>query len=500
MITDDKKPGRRRDENVSGNVTANVSENVSESVSDDELRNEEIRLNRAFLKTLIDNAPVAIFVKDVRPETYGTMVVWNKRIEAITGMSENGVIGRKDEDILNPLVLAEMRSRDRAMLANPVIQETEDDPYRRSDGVLIFLHTISVPLLGADGRPEFVMRISEDVTARRRQRKELEARTVELVAMSEALKSSEHRLRTITDTMPASLAYIDRHQVYQFINASFERAFGRAYGSDPKKVLGRTMEEVVGKAMYPQLKPYIERVLVGETFTFERERPGLQGMQWIESTYIPEFNEEGDEVVGFHAIMQDVTAKKVEEQRLLRLSQIDPLTSLANRVGFEQRLIDAMESARTTGEPLALMYVDIDRFKQINDNHGHAAGDALLVEFADRLRSLMRKSDVVARVGGDEFVIVNERVLDPGVAAKLAAKILDATQRPFVVDAEKRLELRVTASIGIAFYCDSGKSPDDVLDEADSMLYAAKKNGRNQYLLAQWPCAEIPARPRVPPQ
>ena len=468
-------------------------------IGDEKSRNEEIRLNRAFLKTLIDNAPVAIFVKDVRPESYGTMVVWNKRIEAITGLAESDVVGRKDEIFLQPAVLDEMRTRDRAMLGNPVVQEIDDDPYRRRDGVLIYLHTISVPLLGTDGRPEFIMRISEDVTARRRQRKELEARTAELIAVSEALKNSEHRLRTITDTMPASIAYIDRHQVYQFINAQFERAFGRAFGTDPKQVLGRTVREVVG-AIYPQMEPYIDRALAGETVTFERERPGLQGMQWIESTYIPEFNEQGDEVVGFHAMMQDVTAKKVEELRLVRLSQIDALTGLANRVGFEQRLTDAMSAAKATGEPLALMYVDVDRFKQINDTYGHAVGDSLLVEFADRLKSLMRKSDVVARIGGDEFVIVNERVLDPAVASKLAAKILDATRRPFVIDAGKRIELRVTASIGIAFYCDSAKSPVDVLDDADSMLYAAKNGGRNQYLMAQWPCAEIPARPRTPPR
>ena len=214
-------------------------------IGDEKSRNEEIRLNRAFLKTLIDNAPVAIFVKDVRPESYGTMVVWNKRIEAITGLAESDVVGRKDEIFLQPAVLDEMRTRDRAMLGNPVVQEIDDDPYRRRDGVLIYLHTISVPLLGTDGRPEFIMRISEDVTARRRQRKELEARTAELIAVSEALKNSEHRLRTITDTMPASIAYIDRHQVYQFINAQFERAFGRAFGTDPKQVLGRTVREGV---------------------------------------------------------------------------------------------------------------------------------------------------------------------------------------------------------------------------------------------------------------
>ena len=463
-----------------------------------ETRDEEVRLNRAFLQTLIDNAPVAFYVKDVRPATYGTMLVWNKRIEAITGLAEKDVIGRRDEEFLDPAVLREMRKRDRAMLDNPVIHEIDDDPYRRRDGVLIFLHTISVPLLGADGKPEFIMRISEDVTTRRRQRKEIEARTAELIAMSDALKSSEHRLRTITDTMPASIAYIDRNEVYQFINASFERNFERSFGTDPKQVLGRTVREVVGEQIYEQLNPHIERVLSGDASTFERERPGREGPRWIESTYIPEFSEEGDAVVGFHAMMQDVTAKKVEEQRLLRLSQIDALTGLANRVGFDQRLVDAMETARTTGEPLALMYVDVDRFKKINDTCGHAAGDALLVEFADRLKGLMRKSDIVARLGGDEFVIVTERVLDPSVATRLASKVLGAMERPFVVDAEKGTTLRVTASIGIAFYAGCDTTPNDVLDEADSMLYAAKNGGRNQYLMAAWPCAEIPARPRGP--
>ena len=219
-------------------------------------------------------------------------------------------------------------------------------------------------------------------------------------------------------------------------------------------------------------------------------------MRWIEATYVPEHGEHSGEVVGFHAMLHDITSKKLEVERLLRLTQIDGLTGLANRVGFEQRLIDAMSSTKATGEPLALMYVDVDRFKQINDTYGHAVGDALLVEFAERLRSLMRKSDIVARLGGDEFIVVTERVVDPVVATRLASKILDAMQRPFVVDA-RGTTLRVTTSIGIAFYDGSDGTPEDVIDEADSMLYAAKNGGRNQYLRAPWPCAEIPVRPRA---
>ena len=143
--------------------------------------------------------------------------------------------------------------------------------------------------------------------------------------------------------------------------------------------------------------------------------------------------------------------------------------------------------SKATSEPLALMYVDVDHFKQINDSHGHAVGDALLIEVANRLRALMRKSDIVARLGGDEFVVVTERVVDPVIATKLAAKILASVQRPFVVDAGKAITLRVTASIGIAFYCHSVPATEHVLREADSMLYLAKNGGRNQYLMAPWP-------------
>ena len=467
-----------------------IMDDITQRVTDE----DELRNNRAFLKTLVENAPVAIYVKDVRPGTYGTMVVWNRRIEAITNMLEKDVIGRKDSDFLDPVVLAEMQKRDREMFANPVIHEVDDDPFRRRDGTLIFLHTISVPLLGEDGKPEFIMRISEDVTARRRQRKDLQARTAELLAMSEALQSSEHRLRTFTDTMPASIAYIDSHEIYQFTNAAFERAVERVYGRGEQEVRGRSIRDVVGDEVHAKLKPYIERVLAGENVTFDRERPEPDGTRWVESTYIPELNEDGDEVIGFHVMIQDVTVKKTEQLRLLRLAQLDSLTGLANRVGFEQRLTDAMSASRESGEPLALMYVDIDRFKQINDTHGHAVGDTLLIEFGHRLKLLMRKSDIIARLGGDEFVIVTERVLDPAIATRLAAKALDEIRRPFPI-ADTQLFLHVSASIGIAFYVGSSVTAEQLLSQADAMLYAAKNGGRNQYLVAPWPCSESRVTP-----
>ena len=554
---------------------------------------EELRSNRTFLQSLIDNLPVAIYVKDVRLEHFGKMVVWNKGAELIGGIPAQQVLGRKDQDIFEPDIYREIEARDRKMLASPMVSEIPEHPFRRADGTLTFLHTISVPLFGSGDNPEFLLRISEDVTSRRRQQKELRAKTAELLTVSDAsplgmfrtdaegrrtyvnrsyelisglsaeealaddwtqaihtddrdhvvreweaavrgrqpfaslhryqhrdgrivwvsvkavrvvvdgnflgyvgsvdditarheaeraLQASEHRLRTITDTMPAWIAYVDRQEVYKFTNAAFERAFGLT----GEQVRGRTIREVLGEAGYLQVKPYLSRVFGGQSVTFEREQLVADGVRWVEATWIPEIDENNNEVVGYHAMLQDITGQKLEEQRLLRLSQIDSLTGLANRVGFEQRLCDAMAESRNTGEALAVMYLDIDHFKEINDTHGHAAGDSLLRAFAQRLKSSLRKTDMVARLGGDEFVVVMEHMLEPKSATRLAAQALKDIRRRFAF-ADLSASLSVTASIGIAFFDGGATSAEQLVAEADAMLYAAKKRGRNNFCIASWP-------------
>ncbi|MBP8298531.1 MAG: GGDEF domain-containing protein, partial [Burkholderiales bacterium] len=208
--------------------------------------------------------------------------------------------------------------------------------------------------------------------------------------------------------------------------------------------------------------------------------------RWVEATWIPEFDGDAREVVGFHAMLRDITVQKLEEQRLLRLSQVDSLTGLANRVGFEQHLSDAMAVSRNTRQALALMYIDIDHFKRINDTHGHAAGDALLLAFAQRLKGSLRKTDLVARVGGDEFVAVLERMHDPRIAARLADNAQQAIRRPFVLT-DIGIALSITASIGIAFFDGGETAAGQLVADADAMLYDAKKRGRDKVCLATWP-------------
>ena len=182
--------------------------------------------------------------------------------------------------------------------------------------------------------------------------------------------------------------------------------------------------------------------------------------------------------------MSDVTRQKLEEKRLVELARVDTLTGVINRAGFGLRLAEVMGRCRTSGALMALMYLDIDRFKQINDRFGHNVGDALLRAFAARLSQSLRSTDTVARLGGDEFTVIMESVPRPEVAGTVAAKIVQAMSTPFVIE---QLTISVTTSIGLAFFQGGSTSADALVKQADEMLYQAKRAGRNNVQAAPVP-------------
>jgi diguanylate cyclase (GGDEF)-like protein len=165
-------------------------------------------------------------------------------------------------------------------------------------------------------------------------------------------------------------------------------------------------------------------------------------------------------------------------QQLEHLARYDHLTGLANRTMFRDRLDHAVASASRSGDHVALMFVDLDRFKDINDQLGHDAGDRLLVEIGRRLQAVARRTDTVARIGGDEFTLVLENLDSPDGAATAAQKILEELERP--IDISGR-EVVVTGSIGIAMFPDDARSVDDLLRHADTAMYEAKSGGKNTF-------------------
>jgi diguanylate cyclase (GGDEF)-like protein len=175
-------------------------------------------------------------------------------------------------------------------------------------------------------------------------------------------------------------------------------------------------------------------------------------------------------------IALDVTERSRMEDRIHHMAHHDALTGLPNRSLLEDRLERALRATTRDAARLALLFVDLDRFKTINDSLGHHAGDRLLCQVADRLVNCVRASDTVARLGGDEFVVLLPRLQEEGDATQVADKIRADMQRPFEVDGQ---ELRITPSIGVATFPDSGRDVETLLRHADAAMYAAKAAGRN---------------------
>ena len=304
-----------------------------------------------------------------------------------------------------------------------------------------------------------------------------DAMTIALGERSAELQRSERRLRAIADNVPALIAHIDGEQRYRFLNAHI----GRLFGLDIEKTLGCTMQEIRGESTYAQLAPHIEAALRGEANAFSYTDQVQGQLHHYQSNYVPDVDAEG-KVRGFFSMTFDITELKDTQRGLELLARVDTLTGLPNRLQFDERLSEAMARARRAHSCLALLFLDIDHFKTINDSGGHAAGDAVLKEFARRLKATVRVTDSVARLAGDEFVIILDTVQTAAEAEQVARKIVLAVHDAFVIDGTAR---KITTSIGVALFDSDATTPSELMAHADAALYQAKSAGRDGYSVAQ---------------
>jgi diguanylate cyclase (GGDEF)-like protein len=241
-----------------------------------------------------------------------------------------------------------------------------------------------------------------------------------------------------------------------------------------------TMREVRGEAVYALLEPHVRAALRGEARTFSYAEAVDGRSVHYQSNYVPDIDAAG-QVNGFYAMTFDITELKETQAQLELLARVDTLTGLPNRRQFDERLADAMRRARRTQDNLALMFLDVDHFKAVNDSFGHAAGDEVLREFAHRLKATVRTTDTVARLGGDEFVILLEGVADAAELGRLGDKVVTCIRSPFEVFGTV---LDLTTSVGMARCEDRTQAASELLSRADGALYQAKKQGRDQFVLA----------------
>ncbi len=280
------------------------------------------------------------------------------------------------------------------------------------------------------------------------------------------------QLRLVIDHVPALIAYVDANEIYRFANRAYETLFGLA----PEQMIGRTMREVLG-AKYAEAKPHIDEALAGRRTMHDRTVTANRRSHYLHNVYVPHMEDDG-RVAGLFILAVDISDRKVLEQELAHKAHHDPLTGLPNRDLFEDGLERALEGTRHSGKRLALIYLDIDNFKGINDSLGHRAGDEVLKTIAMRLRHCVRSNDLVSRVGGDEFVVLLESLASDDDAREVARKLVAHMREPVMVGERA---VAATASAGLAIAANGEPGAAELLQRADGAMYQAKSAGRNRF-------------------
>lgn len=259
------------------------------------------------------------------------------------------------------------------------------------------------------------------------------------------------------------------------VNAAFIRQTGylpeEVTGKDPKLFASGKTPSSVYQEMWHALTD--KSFWQGELW--DRKRNGETYPKWIRISAI---RDDDGEVLFYIASFTDISARKEAEARIEHLAHHDILTGLHNRFSMGERLEQAIASARREQQRLALLFIDLDRFKHINDSLGHQIGDQLLIEVAGRLKDCVRDSDIVARIGGDEFIIVLAMINDSSNAAVVADHVLKNVSRAYEINGHV---INTSPSIGISIYPDDGMIGDDLMKAADVAMYHAKEHGRNNY-------------------
>lgn len=301
----------------------------------------------------------------------------------------------------------------------------------------------------------------------------------------EDLRRSETRYRSLADNVSDVIWAMDLALTFTYYSPSVAQL--RGYTAE--QAMAKTLQETLTPASYRALVEALEAEMsleIGES----RNRPGPRTLEleeycddgstvWVE-VKISFLRDEAGRPMEILGVTRNITQRKENEATIKQLAFFDQVTGLPNRVLFKDRLSMAVLSAARNKDGLALMMVDLDRFKGVNDTFGHPVGDQLLRAVGDRLRDLLRSSDTVSRIGGDEFMVLLPGTNDLGDVAVVANKVAAAFQEPFVVRGQR---LSVTASIGVGVYPEHGTTAESLIEHADMAMYRAKALGRNVW---QW--------------
>ncbi|GGI71148.1 EAL domain-containing protein [Shewanella gelidii] len=385
------------------------------------------------------------------------VIYWNQASETLYGFSKEQAIGSQLEDLMIPEEHRQQVIQDVNNWVNGgnAIPAGELELLTAS-GDTVSVFSSHVMIYNSDNEPEMYC-IDMDLTAQKQ-------------AEDQALTLSQ-----ALDQSPVSTVLTDTNGMIEYVNHHFEKVSG--YSS--QDVLGRHTRMLksgkTSKSIYAELWSAITQ---GHAWEGELQNKKKNGEIFWEHAHIAPVVDSLGVTKHFLALKQDITQYKKQEEKILHQAHYDSLTELPNRLLSLDRLSQTLKDANRTRSKVAVLFLDLDDFKKVNDTLGHQVGDSLLIQAASRLSSCIRSNDVVGRLGGDEFIVILNNISDESDVITIAEKLLEQFSHPFKL---KNRELVSTVSIGISVYPEDSTKPTELLRQADSAMYHSKELGRNTY-------------------
>ena len=457
-----------------------------------------IKYRLMVLSPAIASEAIVARMKDllILTDSLGVILKINPQTEKVLGYQGGDLIGQSVSLILKDKEIAEefancLRKKSMGMVEKEIHFKTlsgDEIPVDVSCSVIKddAESPVGAVIIGQDLRPtkelekEIQVRIGAEEALRKAQENlelRIRERTAELGESNQALqaeiterKSAEEIFRTLFMRLPIG-SYIAQDGEIKIVNPEFERTTG--FSED--ELLSLPTLSLVHADDRNRVKKWSVQMLKGErSLPYEYRAWTKDGrMRWIMET-VTSIRFQGR--LATLGCFLDITDRKEAEETIRTLAYYDPLTGLPNRILFLDRFNLALAQANRRQLEIALLTLDLDRFKEVNDTLGHSAGDQLLKEAGQRLASLLRKTDTIARMGGDEFMILLSEIRGKEDVTQVSRKILDIFQIPFHVEDQS---IPITASIGIAVFPDDGRTADLLIKNSDRAMYRAKEAGRN---------------------
>ncbi len=419
-------------------------------------RTEELRVSEFNFRSFFELASVGVAQVEALS---GRFVQINRKYCDLVGYSEEEMRAMTFRDITHPEDLDIDRQQRRDLIAGEIAEFTVEKRYLRKDGAVVWVILTVSPLWRTGDTPDCTLAVVRDITVRKRAEEEL-------VFASK-----------VFDNSIEGIVVTDREGTILQVNPAFTQITGytaaEAVGQNPRLLKSDRHPQEFYQTMWAQL--LAEGRWSGEIWN--RRKHGEIYPEWLTINAVR--NPSG-RITNYVSIFHDITELKRQQEALEHQAQHDALTGLPNRVLFNDRLEMALARMRRAKNRLALLFLDLDHFKNINDGFGHTAGDNLLVALAARLKAQLRAGDTLARQGGDEFLVLLPEIDSVTDASLIADRLLQTLHAPFH---HGEIEYFVTASVGVTIAPDDGTSADVLIKNADMAMYRAKDLGRNSYQL-----------------